>query len=262
MSHDPPTTSRPTHVQAIVRAMDLLTFLSQHGDSRLQDIAGALSLNKTTCHRLLATLADRGFVEQTSRGRYRLGKDLPVDRRHRAHKTDQALLEASFSAMRELRETTGENVYLFSHHDDVATCLDVLDGRCSSSITVRSGGTLALHVGAAPRAILAGRTDEEIWRYLTRAQRPGGDDGPSIARVYADVEHTRATGAVISRCEVDRQGMGVGASIVDDTGTPVGAISVGTLTAITSRRREERLIPSVIEAASNASRLVGSHPAP
>ncbi|WP_159540076.1 hypothetical protein [Aeromicrobium sp. 9AM] len=90
---------------------------------------------------------------------------------------------------------------------------------------------------------------------------------PSYAPTCAQCSASRSSEnisptAYISRCEVDRQGMGVGASIVDDTGTPVGAISVGTLTAITSRRREERLIPSVIEAASNASQLVGSHPAP
>ena len=62
---------------AIDKALDVLFFLRRAGEARgVTEIGRALSLPKSSAHRLLATLARRGLVERDHGGRYRLGVGL------------------------------------------------------------------------------------------------------------------------------------------------------------------------------------------
>lgn len=250
MHHDPPATPHTGHVLVLVKAMDVLKLLSGGDEFRLQDVATTLGLSKATCHRILGTLVYGGFVEQRSRGRYRAAT---AEGTEALHTDDQTLRSTSYDAMTELRSTTDENVFLFSHRNGRAHCLEVLDGRFASDITVRAGGTLPMHLGAAPRAMLAGLSDREIWDYQSARELSDTISELSVATVYADVAHTRQTGVVISCGEVDYRGMSIGAPIVDASGRTIGAISVGTLTAATSPERVAELVPSVVRAAEQAS---------
>lgn len=62
-------------VQSVVRGLDILTHVGQHADGvSLNDLAAAVDLKTPTVHKLLRSLASRGFVEKTERPvRYRLG---------------------------------------------------------------------------------------------------------------------------------------------------------------------------------------------
>ena len=61
-------------VQSVDRALTILEVLAERGWSSVGEVALHLEIHKSTASRLLATLAQRGFVEQeTARGRYRLG---------------------------------------------------------------------------------------------------------------------------------------------------------------------------------------------
>jgi DNA-binding IclR family transcriptional regulator len=254
MHHDSPSASR-THVLVLLKAMDVLQLLSEGDEFRLRDVATTLGLSKATCHRILGTLVFGGLVEQTSRGHYRAaahaGRGVET-----LHTDDHMLRSTSRDAMAELRSATDENVFLFSHRDGRAHCLEVLDGRFASDITVRAGGTLPMHLGAAPRVMLAGLSDREIWDYQSARELLDTSSELSVATVYADVARTRRTGVVISCGEVDYKGMSIGAPIVDTSGCTIGAISVGTLTAATSPERVAELVPWVVRAAEQASAAV------
>ena len=62
-------------VQSVVRGLDILTHVGQHADGvSLNDLSAAVGLKTPTVHKLLRSLASRGFVEKTERPvRYRLG---------------------------------------------------------------------------------------------------------------------------------------------------------------------------------------------
>jgi len=56
------------------RAISVLEILARRGDAGVTDVAGELSVHKSTAFRLLSALEDRGLVEQAEdRGKYRLG---------------------------------------------------------------------------------------------------------------------------------------------------------------------------------------------
>lgn len=65
------------HIQSVDRALSIMEYLAQHGESSVTEIADSLQVHKSTVFRLLATLEQRGFVSQEAdRGKYRLGLGL------------------------------------------------------------------------------------------------------------------------------------------------------------------------------------------
>src|SRR5690349_24721526 len=65
-------------VQSVDRAVSILELLARHGEQGVTEVAGELGVHKSTAFRLVATLEQRGLVEQTEdRGKYRLGVGLP-----------------------------------------------------------------------------------------------------------------------------------------------------------------------------------------
>lgn len=66
--------TQPGSLKSVGTALDVLECFATDGDLGVSDIARRLGVAKSTAHRLLQTLATRGFVEQDlESGRYRLG---------------------------------------------------------------------------------------------------------------------------------------------------------------------------------------------
>src|SRR4051794_17472139 len=61
-------------VRAVERALDILLCFTDSSDLGLTEIAGRVSLHKSTVHRLLASLEGKGFViRNQATEKYRLG---------------------------------------------------------------------------------------------------------------------------------------------------------------------------------------------
>ena len=64
-------------IQSVDRAVSVLEFLSREGWAGVTEVAHGLRIHKSTAYRLLATLKERGLVEQDMETeRYRLGLGL------------------------------------------------------------------------------------------------------------------------------------------------------------------------------------------
>lgn len=64
-------------VQSVDRVLDIIEVLStEHDGIGVTAIANRVGLHKSTAHRLLATLAARGYVVKTAEGNYRIGLKL------------------------------------------------------------------------------------------------------------------------------------------------------------------------------------------
>ncbi|NJO54618.1 MAG: helix-turn-helix domain-containing protein [Bacteroidales bacterium] len=99
-------------IQSVERALDILEVLATGTDEmRLNEIARAAHLNISTCHHLIATLLDRGYVGQNPRGRtYFLGNKTLELSRSRAAMID--LVKTAMPTLRALNQSTGETVSL------------------------------------------------------------------------------------------------------------------------------------------------------
>lgn len=71
---------RPGHVQSVVKATEILqAFDRQHRSLSLRQLADRTGIPRSTCHALVNTLVDTGFLERNTRGDgYRLGPALVV----------------------------------------------------------------------------------------------------------------------------------------------------------------------------------------
>lgn len=99
-------------IQSVKRTFDILEYISQNGNLvRLNDIAHALQLQKTTVHNFLNTLKELGYVEQDElTPRYRLTSKLqdlyvPVS-------TIPILKNKLRPALEQITKQTGETSYL------------------------------------------------------------------------------------------------------------------------------------------------------
>ena len=104
-------------IQSVARALNILEVLSKAqgedrgGEMQLGEIALATALNVSTCHHILLTLMNRGYIAQHKRGRaYFLGLKIHELSSNRARQF--SLAESAMPELRQLNKVTGENVHL------------------------------------------------------------------------------------------------------------------------------------------------------
>src|SRR5262249_19723572 len=141
-------------IQVLNKAVKLLHALADNGEMTVADIAGMSEEPRSSIYRLLGSLDDLGLVEPGSRsGTFRLG--LGLVRLGAAVIERFNVRQAALPAMEELHQQTGETVFLCIRRDMQAVCVERLEGERVQSLELKLGGALPLHVGAAPRVLLA-----------------------------------------------------------------------------------------------------------
>ena len=68
----PAQTTRPT-LQSVSIALDIIDALSDAPELSLSELARRVGVAKSTAHRTCAVLAERGLLDRTESGGYRLG---------------------------------------------------------------------------------------------------------------------------------------------------------------------------------------------
>ena len=212
--------SAPGPVQVLRKAATLLERLAEAGELSAGQLAEQIGEPKSSVHRLLASLAALGFVERgTARGTFRLGLKLLELGSSVLGRFDER--KAAQPALHRLQDATGQTVYLCVRDGLRAVSIDRIDGRWVRSMVLQVGGSLPLHIGAAPRVLLA-YAGPEVWdEYLAqapdlRALVSGVAFEPS--EFVARLQRIRDRGYEFSESETAVGMAGVGAPVFDFTG--------------------------------------------
>ena len=65
------------NVQSIDRALDIIEVLSDENEGLgVTEIAARIGLHKSTAHRIITTMANRGYISKTEKGTYKIGLKL------------------------------------------------------------------------------------------------------------------------------------------------------------------------------------------
>jgi DNA-binding IclR family transcriptional regulator len=161
--------------------------------------------------------------------------------------------------MEELHRKTEETVVLMVPRDREAICLERIDGRYVRMVIVEIGGAMPLHTGAAPRALLAYRSPEEIDAYLAVPGLAAYTERTAVDpdAIRALLAQARARGYSTSDEDVVPGVAAIAAPVRDRTGAVVAAISVtGPRPAILGDR-EKHVSEHVQAAAAATSRALG-----
>jgi DNA-binding IclR family transcriptional regulator len=255
------TDSGSAGIQVIDRAALLLTLLSESRKPlALRELADKAELQRSTARRILASLEKHGFCERDRQSRYRLGLRL-----FQFGSVVQGRLEIRECAqphIEHLADETHLTVNLCVLQGARAVCIDRIDGHHAQSFALAVGGSLPLHAGAAPRALLAHLPEAALDSYLSRPEgsleRFTTNTITSTSALREDVEGIRVCGWSHGNEDVTEGFSALGAPVFDHRSQAIGAISASGLTA-TVLKNMERLVRLVTSTARATSVSFGSN---
>lgn len=244
-------------VQSVSRALAVLECFSPDETSlSVAQIAKYTGLNKSTCHRLIATMEDEGWITRAGRGTYRL--TLRMLRVGAAALGGQDIRNDAHPILTRLVADFGDTGYLMVPDGVRAVCLDKVEGAFPVQVNfVQVGSSLPLNAGAAPLAILAWRDD--LLDELTSGGLPSFTASTTVeeAELRERLAETRRLGYSLSRDDVIPLVAAVGAPVRDNTGTVVAALSLGGLAERFEGSRVIEVCDAVVQAARDLSDRLG-----
>jgi DNA-binding IclR family transcriptional regulator len=223
--------------------------------SRLGDIAERAELPKSTVHRILRRLVERGYARAQGDGVYVIGPRVLTMAGAMLGRLDVTTLAAP--VLRELHADVGHTVHFAMLSDDEAVYLEKLvDPGLPYQFASRVGGRIPLHCTAIGKSLLA------VMETLPRLElvRRTPQTLVSSDALRAELEHVRERGFAIDDEENERNIRCVGAAVRDHTGAATHAISVSALTVELSVDEAVALGPRVVAAADAVSEALGARP--
>jgi IclR family acetate operon transcriptional repressor len=225
--------------------------------TRLGDIAARAELPKSTVHRILRRLVERGYARAEGDGVYVLGPRVLT----MAGELLQGLNATALAApvLRDLHAEVGHTVHFAMLSDDEAVYLEKLvDPGLPYQFASRVGGRILLHCTAIGKSLLAAMPDEVLPRLELVRRTP--HTLVSVDELRAELERVRERGFAIDDEENERNIRCVGAAVRDHTGAATHAISVSALTVELSLDDAVALGPRVVDAARTVSEALGARP--
>ncbi|MFE5622655.1 IclR family transcriptional regulator [Streptomyces virginiae] len=224
------------------------------GPHRLTDVAAAAAVPKSSAFRILASLADQGFVRQAPESRYVVGLRL---------RALSALVDGGEPAgvgrvLDELRRTTGQTVHLALHSGETITYIRKLEGEQPFRTASRVGMRMPLHTTAIGKAVLAHLPAGEVAGLVAATGLPGRTPNTLTApqALYAQLAAVRSLGHAIDDEESEPSIRCIGAAVLGPSGRPVGGVSVTTVTFLVSREEIESYAPALRAAAEALAPLL------
>lgn len=250
-------------VQSLDRAFDVLEALAfADDDLSVSELSEQLDLPLATVHRLLSSLAARGYVTQeASTRRYGPGPRLLEVAARAARSRRFDLIRIARAELVKLTAETGETSNLIVRQGDLAVYQEQIPSPHMVRMFTEIGQRAPLYCTGGGKAILSALPIAELEQYLA-----GGHFERWTNRTITDPERLRAElmtareqGFALDDEEREEGVCCVAAPIFDRRGQVVGAISLSGPSTRLNRARAEELGPRVREAALACSRQLGFH---
>jgi DNA-binding IclR family transcriptional regulator len=159
-----------------------------------------------------------------------------------------------------LAEEFGDTVYLCIEDRGEALCLERVDGPSPIKVTVlQRGGRMPLHAGAAPLAILSGKSDADISAIVQAKGFKQFTEHTikSLPQLMKTIRKIRQQGFSESWEDVTTGVGSLGAPVFDALGEVVGGISIGGLLSRYEGHRKAAYTRLVKETADRISKELG-----
>jgi DNA-binding IclR family transcriptional regulator len=254
------STQKPTSEnQSVARALAVLDLLSSTSSPLgVREIARQLGVAPSIAQRLVRTLANAGYLEQTGEAsRYTIG--------YRAFQVGNAFVGQNSihsAVIPELYALADQHIngFLGVLRDRAVVYLATVQSNGPIALTHRPGSQTYLHSTALGKAILAEMPDVQVRQLLEEASLPRLTNRTkiSIPQLLAELKEIREQGYATND-EENRYGVySAGAIVRDAENRAIGALSGGVPSSGLTKKERSRVIKLVVEAANNASRRLGA----
>jgi IclR family transcriptional regulator, KDG regulon repressor len=250
--------------QSLERGLFVLALLrdSVQAELGLADIASGLGLNKSTIHRLLATLVRHGYVARDpATKRYRLGLAFLAFGHRVVERLD--VRRHALRAMRVLAEETGEAVHLDVLAGAGALRVDEVVGPSGATLGSSVGVVLPLHAAASGKCLLAWMDGSRREALLDRLHFDQVTDHTirDRATLVSELERVRQCGYAVNDEEMYPGVRYTAAPIFDAAGEVVASISLGAPVSRAGLSDLPGMGARVARAAARVSASLGYGPA-
>ncbi|MDA5109716.1 MULTISPECIES: IclR family transcriptional regulator [Brevibacillus] len=241
-----------TNVRAVERALDILLCFTDSTDLGLSEIASRLSLHKSTVHRLLATLENKGFlIRDAQTEKYRLGFRIWELSANLTHSDDPATV--LLPEMERLRDLVGETVSLYVRDGNERIRIQAVQSNQPIRRVAPIGARMPLFVGASSKVLVAYAEPEVLEAVLNDPNWPESIDREAYLE---QLEQIRAQGFATSVEERELGAAAVAAPIFNRNGKLVAAIAAsGPSNRLTPEKMREFARP-IMEAAYRMGKMM------
>lgn len=231
-------------MQSVDRALLLLELLAQAGGRLpITELAQRSALSLGTVHRLLSSLAARGYVRQDPERRYALGTALlPL-----GDAATRLLGSWALPFLTQLAEQCGETSNLAVLEDDHVVYLAQAPGRHRMRMFTEVGRRVLPHSTAVGKVLLAWQDEDHVRRLLTRTGLPARTPRTltSLAAFARELETVRERGWAVDdeeeepgvRCLAVPVGPGPGAVVAVSVSAPASRLTCGQPDVVAALRR-------------------------
>ena len=239
-------------VHSLERGLDLLEILSMNlSEKPLKELSEEAEFNQTTTHRILSALKSRGYVRQNpSNSKYRLSFKLFELGSRTIHHLN--LHEEALPVLKDLADQTGESVFLVISEGDEALCIENINAyRNIQVLFLRVGRRMPLHIGAAPKVLLAYLPKERINEIIDNKGLEAWTKKTIITReaLMKELQKIKTQGYALSMGDVTEGAAALGCPVFNRDCEVVAAISIS---GIERHFRKDKL-PDVIKTTKRAA---------
>ncbi len=246
-----------TRIQVIDRAAALLGAIARYSAPvSLKVLAAETGLHPSTAHRILASLADNGFVERDAAGHHRLGLRL-LQLGVRLH-GDVDMRALAQPVMEALRDQLGETINLTIREGDQVVYIEKATPNRSIHVQQLIGSRAPLHVTAVGKLMLAAGGEAAIRAYAERTNLPAYTRNTitTVEQLIAECARALAAGYALDNQEAEMDVGCIGVLLHDATGRVAGGLSVSA----PIERRQLAWIEPLLAAKRALSEQLGSRP--
>ncbi|HMH66195.1 MAG TPA: IclR family transcriptional regulator [Rhizomicrobium sp.] len=240
--------------QTLVRGLDVLEAVAG-GATNLAALAEALDLNRSTAHRLAATLVEHRYLTFAARVGYALGPKL-LELGHLA-RDQMSFPKVAREHIEILAASTGDTVHLGILDDTRALYLDKIPGSRRVEIRSRIGDRHPLRSTGLGKALILDLS-EPRWRELYDTEERDGKRYSVTLNTWLQRMRAYAkAGYALDLEENEDRIRCVAAPVRDATDAIIGAISVSSAAQYMDDGRMETLADEVRSTARAISRALG-----
>ncbi len=220
---------------------------------RLKILSADTGLHPSTAFRILAALAEVGFVERDSAGRYMLGRKLLYLAGRVRRGVD--IREEARDVMESLRDRIGETVNLSVREGDDVIYIERMAPQRMMRVEQVIGSRAPLHVTAVGKLMLGELGDAFVRAYAERTGLPSYTPHTiTTPKALLRVVHRAMRDGYALDDEEAEEGVGcIGTLIHDSSGAVVAGLSISA----PMERRRDGWIPLIEKAARQVSERLG-----
>lgn len=244
-------------VQSVTRALDILEALAE-GAAGVSEIGRRVGLSASTTHRMLTTLAERGYVERSAASsRYSLGHRAAM-LAGTAHASEAEIRAAARPLMARVAKVAGETANLSVLDGQEAVFVEQAFNPASGSRFVGREIRLPAHATASGKAMLAFAAPDRVRRlYATGIEAFTPHTIVHRGALEEELAGVRRDWFAVDRQECKRGFVCVAAPVFDRAGAAVAALSVGAWTTRIGERAFGDLAELVGQSCAEVSAALG-----